>query len=169
MQENLSNEIEDGSLSVKEFVELYGKKAKGVLVPYAAKIFVMAPYGGVPVATEYINSKLGTEFSKKPVTDLMDKIKEGEIILTAHEILEAAKEDPRTAAFFQRKLHSMDSASPVDADFLARLNPRMRGSTVSPRQENKLPTSPQGGGKLFIDEAEQEEQGALLAELKSGR
>lgn len=90
-----------GDISVTDFLESYSGKTKGVLVPYAAQIYVIVLVGGIRAATEYCSQKLRRKMSKRPVEDLLRKIHNGEIKVTKEELWKEANKNPITAKLFE--------------------------------------------------------------------
>ncbi|NBZ94836.1 MAG: hypothetical protein EBR40_00105 [Proteobacteria bacterium] len=99
-----NKDIPTGDISVEEFFETYGVRGKGVLLPFAAQVYVIARYGGIRAATDYFSKKLGRKLSKRPIEDILNKIKRGEIVLTEAEIREEASKHPFAAKFFECEL-----------------------------------------------------------------
>ena len=93
-------EQKEGAL-VQGFCEQYGKMARGILIPYAVEVAVIARMGGVRQAAQYMAEFFGRSISQRTVEELLRKIREGKIKVTEEDIRHAALTHPLAARYFQ--------------------------------------------------------------------
>jgi len=125
-------EQKEGAL-VQGFCEAYSKKAKGILIPYAVEVAVIARMGGVRQAAQYMAEFFGRPISQRTVEELLRKIREGKIKVSEKDIRHAALTHPLAAKYFQ--------LYPSLANPGAQLEDFSEAPTIKKQtKENKLPT-----------------------------
>lgn len=114
-------------LNLSEFLEA-SSKPRSVLSQYVPEICIMVALAGAPAATKYINKKLNTSYSIKPIRDIITAVARGDINLTNLEIIAAADKHPRTAALLNSRFPDIRARAGEQFTGLTvhRLNPRSR-------------------------------------------
>lgn len=85
---------------LSQYCEQYAG-GRGLLIPYAAEVVLIARMDGVRQCAEFFGHILKRKISRKPVTDILDKVRRGEIHVTREQLMAVASSHPRAARFLE--------------------------------------------------------------------
>lgn len=91
-----------------DFLDHFGGKCRGILIPYAAQVYLIVQIGSLNLAAEYFSARFGRKFSTRPIRDVLEKIERGIIPLSREEILEAAELHPAAKRFLGKAPWAID-------------------------------------------------------------
>lgn len=78
----------------------FAPKSRGFLVPYAAHVVLIARMSrSTRLTAAFLSEKFGRKFSRRPVEDILAKVKMGDIVVTADQLAEVAAEHPAAQHF----------------------------------------------------------------------
>lgn len=73
----------------------FAPRSRGFLVPYAAQVVYIARMSrSTRLTAAFLSKKFGRKFSRRPVEDILAKVKKGDIVVTAEQLAEVAREHP---------------------------------------------------------------------------
>lgn len=123
-----------------DFLDRFAGRCRGILIPFAAQVYLIVQIGSLQLAAEYFSGRFGRRFSTRPIRDVVDKIERGIIPLSREQILEAAELHRVAKAYVDNAPWAID---PKEA---AKIDP------VSPRRK---PGRPPKSGKTTNEAAEE--------------
>lgn len=86
---------------VSEFCDSkFAPKSRGLLIPYAAQVVYIARMSrSTRLTAAFFSKKFGRKFSRRPVEDILAKVKTGEIVVTTEQLAAAAEQHPYAREF----------------------------------------------------------------------
>lgn len=73
----------------------FAPRSRGFLVPYAAHVVYIARMSrSTRLTAAFLSEKFGRKFSRRPVEDILAKVKKGDIVVTAEQLAAVASEHP---------------------------------------------------------------------------
>ncbi len=163
------------------FCDNYKSELRGTLLPFAAEVYLLSKIGGTRRTAEHFSRLLGRKLSRKPVINILSKIRRGEINVTQEDVLRAANKHPISARFVrtapwltdpkskQTLVPEPEPASPAPKPPKRRGRPRKNGAAeaatavvkVNPVEPEPTGTpeaedAPAGNGKKYLDSEGQE-------------
>lgn len=92
---NAESRPEEPNLMAEFLESKFPAKARGFLNPYAAQIvFMVRMTGSSRITADFLSQKFDRKFSRRPVEDILSKVRRGEIVITTEQLAAVAREHP---------------------------------------------------------------------------
>lgn len=93
-----------------EFCETqYPARARGFLTPYAAHVvFMTRMTGSSRLTATFFAQKLGRSISRRPVEDIINKVRRGEVVITSDQLAAIAREHPTAQRYAEHHPEILD-------------------------------------------------------------
>jgi hypothetical protein len=103
----------DGENLVAEFCESeFAAQSRGFLIQHAAQVVYIAKMArSTRLTAKFLSKKFGREFSRRPIEDILKKVKLKEIVVTPEQLAAVARQHPRAEHFAEMCPEALDPYS----------------------------------------------------------
>lgn len=138
---------------IRRFFEKH-RSGRCALIPYAPAVVLIARIDGAQRCADFFSELTGHSFSRKPVTDIVNKVERGDIVVTKEQLTHAAKSHPHAAQFAEACPWVIDpkgrKSATEDTRKNTKKNPAKKGGTsstpptVTDDEPTSVPSPPRG-------------------------
>lgn len=103
---------------VAEFCDSeFAPRSRGFLVPYAAHVVYIARMcRSTRLTAAFLSKKFDRTFSRRPVEDILAKVKKGEIVVTPEQLAQVAAEHPMAQHYAERLPDMLNPTSKMEIE-----------------------------------------------------
>jgi hypothetical protein len=124
---------------VAEFCESeFAALSRGFLIQYAAQVvYITQMSRSTRVTAAFLSAKFKRKFSRRPIDDILKKVKLGKIVVTPEQLSAAARQHPRAEMFAEMCPESLDPTSLIKIEDTSSPPTKQEATKKAERQAKK--------------------------------